>query len=267
MKTILLPTDFSNNSLLACDFAVSKLGEKDTNYVLNYVYNIPMGGTSGLFYLMEELQKQGKADLKEFKHKIETDFQLNESQVESHLIQGNFVDETTNLAEQVNASCIVVGTKGSSGLKEVLVGSNTLQLIKSTKHTLYIVPENYKELMLNKIIIAYDGKEMDPKTAKEAIYFAKKHQLPIELLHIRLKDESPIQDWSKIKSFFTGIEVDVHEVWGESIEDGLKKGTEKAEGILVMTYRKKSFWERFFNISDTRDAVMQAKLPMLIVPE
>lgn len=267
MKTILMPTDFSNNSLLACDFAIKKLGETDTNYVINYVYNIPMGGTSGLFYLMEELQKQGKADLKEFKIKLENEYKANNLQVETHLIQGNFSDETTRLAEQINASCIVVGTKGSTGLKEVLVGSNTLQLIKTTKHPLYIIPENYKEIKLTKVIIAYDGDEMDPKTAAEANYFAKKHKLPIELLHIRLKDESPLQNWEEVKAHFKGIEVDVHEVWGENIEDGLKKGTENAEGILVMTYRKKSFWERFFNISDTRNAVMQARLPMLIVPE
>jgi len=268
MKKILLPTDFSKNSLMACHFAIHLLKEKETKFILNHVYDIPRGGTSGLFYLMEELQKQGKEGLKEFKSQLLSDFEeIDEAEIETHLLQGDFADQTTRLAEELKVDCIVMGTKGSTGLKEVLVGSSTLQLMKNSKQPLYIVPKNYQSIKMDKLIVAYDGKGLDKKTAEKVRYFSKKHNLPIELLHVRLDEEPPIQDWTEVKKILKDYPIDIHESWGENLEEGLKKGLEGSEGLLVMTFRKKSFWERFFNISDCRNAVMHAELPILIVPE
>lgn len=267
MKKILLPTDFSKNSLMACHFAINFLKEPNTTFILNYVYDIPVGGTSGLFYLMEELQKQGKKDLEEFKHQLLEDFKEEEVKVETNLIKGGFAEQTTRLAEDLNVDCIVMGTKGSSAIKEVLVGSNTLQLMKKAKQPLYIIPENYKTSDIEKLIVAFDGKGLDQSTAKEVTYLSKKHELDIEILHVRIDDESPIQDWKEIKQTLDGFSLDIHESWGENVEEGLKKGIKGAKGLLVMTFRKKTFWERFFNISDCRDTVMHAELPILIVPE
>lgn len=267
MKTILLPTDFSENSQMAAEFAIHNLQEKDTTFVLLHVYDIPRGGTSGLFYLLEELRNQGLKGIADFKTLLDKKHKAQNLKIETDVLQGNFADQTAKLAKEINADCTVVGTKGSSGIKEVLVGSNTLQLMKTTEIPLYIIPENYKSLAFDKVILTYDGNKIDSETTKEVNYFAKKHKLPLELLHVRLKEESPVQNWDEVKSHFVGIDVDIHECWGESLEEGLQKGTENSEGIMVMTYRKKSFWERFFNISDSRKAVMHAKLPMLIVPE
>ena len=139
--------------------------------------------------------------------------------------------------------------------------------MKETTKPLYIIPESYKEKPLDKIIVAFDGKEMNVKTVVAASAFAKKHQLPVEVLHVRLDEESPLQDWEVIKELFGDIKIDIHESWGENLEDGLKKGIEGTNGLMVMTLHKKTFWERFFNISDSRDVVMQAQIPVLIVPE
>jgi nucleotide-binding universal stress UspA family protein len=181
--------------------------------------------------------------------------------------QGNFSDQCNAIAKKVDADCIVMGTKGASGVKEVLIGSNTADLMNNLAIPLYVVPKDFKEKSIKEMILSYDGSDIPIKVIPPILKFAKKHQLPLEFLHVRKNEENPIQDWSKIKSLFEGIKVNLHESWGINYEEGLKRGIEDREAILVMIKHKQTFWERFFNISDTRKVVMHAELPILVVPE
>jgi nucleotide-binding universal stress UspA family protein len=268
MKTILLPTDFSENSLMAADFAVEYLCEKGTSLVLAHVYDIPRGGTSGLFYLLEELQKQAEKNMVEFLQKLEKRYEEKELELKQVVLQGNFADQCNALAKRFEVEAIVMGTKGASGLKEALIGSNTVDLMRELKYPLYVIPENYKDKSIKELIMSFDGKSELPASLVAPITaFANKRQLPIRLLHVRVKEEDPVQNWTSLRNAFEGIKLDIQESWGESLEEGLKKATDEAEALLVMVRRKQTFWERFFNISDSRKAVLHAELPMLIVPE
>lgn len=268
MKTILLPTDFSENSLMAADFATEYLSEKGTSLVLAHVYDIPRGGTSGLFYLLEELQKQAEKNMAEFLQNLTERYKGKELEFETVVLQGNFADQCNALAKRFEVGAIVMGTKGASGLKEALIGSNTVDLMRELKYPLYVIPENYKDKSIKELIMSFDGKsDIQTNLVTPIVNFANKHQLPINLLHIRVKEEDPVQDWTSLRNAFEGIKLDIQESWGNTLEEGLKKATSEAEALLVMVRRKQTFWERFFNISDSRKAVLHAELPMLIVPE
>jgi len=267
MKTILLPTDFSNNALMAAEFAISKLVKGPAKLTLFNVYDIPRGGTSGLFYLMDELQKQAKNDIEEFKHILEEKYTNNQLQFDARIAQGDFAERCTLMAEELNADCIVMGTKGSSGIKDILIGSSTIDLMKRLKRPLYVVPENFQEAEIKEIIVSVDGKEIGDQAKQEILNYSIQHNLPIQLLHIRLNDDNPIQDWEKLKTYFKDIKLELHEAYADNLEEGLKKSTENSKALLVMIKRKQSFWERFFNLSDSQKAVMSANLPMLILPE
>lgn len=267
MQTILIPTDFSKNALMAVDFAVEKLGNSETKYVLLNVYDIPHGGTSGLFYLMEELKKQAEKDMEEFAAKLQERFANQDMKLETRLAQGDFSEQSKIVAADVKADCIVMGTKGASGVQEVLIGSSTVDLMQKLSRPLYVIPENYQDKKINELIISYDGKGFPESVVEPIQFFTQKHQLPLRILHVITEDDSPLQDTSELKKFFEGVKISMHELYAEKVEEGLKKGTEDSEGILVMVRRKQSFWERFFNQSDSRKAVMHANLPMLVIPE
>ncbi len=267
MQTILIPTDFSKNALMAVDFAVSKLGNPETKYVMLHVYDIPHGGTSGLFYLMEELKKQAEKDMEEFSAKLKERFANQDMKLETRLAQGDFAEQSKIVAADSKADCIVMGTKGASGVQEVLIGSSTVDMMRKLSRPLYVVPENYQDKNINELIISYDGKGFPEAVVEPIQFFTQKHSLPLRILHVITENDSPLQDTSELKKFFEGVKISVHEIHAENVEDGLKKGTAETEGILVMVRRKQTFWERFFNQSDSRKAVMHANLPMLVIPE
>ena len=69
-------------------------------------------------------------------------FDLTEDQVQSHVIQGEFIEEIIQFFESNKIDLIAIGTRGASGLRELLVGSNTVQLMQEVRGIpMLVVPE------------------------------------------------------------------------------------------------------------------------------
>ena len=267
MKRIVIPTDFSENSIHAIDFAVHKLGDDDCKFTILHVYQIPQGGQSGLFYLLEEMNKQANADMEELMEKLSTRYTSKKPDFDSKVLQGDLADQTNALAKELGADCVVMGTKGASGLKEVLIGSNAARLMGSLKLPMYAVPAEHEYKAIKEVMVAYDGQEMIEEVCQSIESFPKRHQLPITFFHVMTKEGKAVDNWDRMKEIFSDLQIELVEVEADEFEEGLNMITEDREALLVLIRHKKSFWERLFNISDTRTALMHAKLPVLVIPE
>lgn len=268
MKTILLPTDFSSNALMATQFAVDHLGEENTQYHFIHVFNLPRGGTSGLFYLLDELKKQAENDMEAYLIEVKKQIpSINDENCFDYVQQGDFEDVCNAVAVEIDASCIVVGTKGSGGLKEVLVGSNTLKLMKSLSRPMFAIPEGYTNYSLEELIVSYDGQPISDEVAAEIKHMAKQFNLPLSLLHVKLTEEEEAMDIDHLNNQFEGYNFSFKESRGESLEEGLKNGLGDTHALLILIRHKQSFWESLFNLSDSRSVVMQTELPMYIIAE
>ena len=266
MKRIVIPTDFSDNSIHAIDFAVNTLGDEDCVFTVLHVYQIPQGGQSGLFYLLEEMQKQATSDMEDLMKKLANRF-THQPKIESKVLQGDLSDQTNAYAKEVGADCVVMGTKGATGLKEVLIGSNAVKLMGSLKLPMYAIPAELETRSIKEVMVAYDGQEPIESVAQSVIFYPKKHQLPLTFFHVKTKDGKEVENWTQIKDAFNVVNPELVEIEAEEFEEGLEKITAGKETLLVLIRHKKSFWERLFNISDSRKALMHAKLPVLVIPE
>jgi len=65
---------------------------------------------------------------------------------------------------------VVMGTKGASGLKRILIGSNTVHIISSTRMPVLVIPEvarfeNFLNTEKNRIVLATDLDELENEDA------------------------------------------------------------------------------------------------------
>ncbi|MAY82825.1 MAG: hypothetical protein CMP59_01695 [Flavobacteriales bacterium] len=187
--------------------------------------------------------------------------------IESKVLQGDLADQTNALAKEHKADCVVMGTKGATGLKEVLIGSNAVKLMSSLKLPMYAVPAEHEYKAINEVLVAYDGQEPFEDSCKPISTFAKRHHLPITFFHVMTKDGKAVDNWDKIQELFSDLHTELVEIEADEFEEGLEQITDDREALLVLIRHKKSFWERLFNISDSRKALMHAKLPVLVIPE
>lgn len=162
MHKILIPTDFSKNSMNAAKYAAElfKHGPSEI-YLLHAfadeVYNDKLKMEDAIFDDLKELAlrkaeenlKQMKKDLFAFspnpKHKIITVAEF-----------GLLVDTVNDWVEKENADIVVMGTQGETDDKNITFGSNTLQVIKYVKCPVLAIPELFEDVHPSNILFPTD---------------------------------------------------------------------------------------------------------------
>jgi universal stress protein A len=124
MKTILVPTDFSPHSEKALEFAeeLAKLAGAKIN--LLHCYQINVGGISpyGITIpddLNREIREAAEKKVEDLERKVAAEG----IEVESHVRPQYPSEAVTDLAKEIGADLIVMGTRGATGLKHIFLGS------------------------------------------------------------------------------------------------------------------------------------------------
>jgi nucleotide-binding universal stress UspA family protein len=128
MKTILSLVDFSDASANAVSFAAELSKRASARLV---IVNILHNG-------------EAEDEIKNKLEKIESG--LKESidaglVCESSLAHGNLIATLKKIIAVQQPDMIVMGTKGASGLKKLLIGSNTVNVIANTRVPVLVIPE------------------------------------------------------------------------------------------------------------------------------
>jgi nucleotide-binding universal stress UspA family protein len=201
MKTIIAPVDFSDNAINALQFAIElakRVPAKLT--ILTAVQN-----------KQEEEKAEKKFAMLEAKLKKSTVSKLN---YEIVTMQGSFLSVMKKAIAAMNPDLIVMGTKGASGLKRILIGSNTVNVISKTKQPVLVIPEsarfgNFLRKGKSKIVLAtnlellHDEHALDPLKKIALMVVEPK----VRVVSVRPKNTSlsPIgrMERDRLLSFFT----------------------------------------------------------------
>lgn len=175
MKTILIPTDFSETAHNATRYAVEIANEVNAQKIILYnAYSMPLT-TEMSFALLEseELKKNSEDGLAEVKKLIAP---LCKQNIEIKTISDfGFLGQRINeIVEQEKADLIVMGITGGGKLEQMLIGSNTISVMHHIKTPLLIVPPKSKWQAIKKIAWVCD-------------YHNIKQTTPISFIHQLLK--------------------------------------------------------------------------------
>ncbi|GAB3660814.1 universal stress protein [Echinicola sediminis] len=139
MKTILVPFDFSEEAENAFEFAKELASTTKGRLKLLHVIEIPssvqnfntmgevgIGGQDFNNIFVIELVEKRKKQLK----KIDEENKGKPYQFSSKMTFGNPYAGISNEVTESKADIIIMGSKGSSGLEELLIGSNTEKVVR-----------------------------------------------------------------------------------------------------------------------------------------
>ena len=197
MKQILIPTDFSENSWNAIQYALAFFKNIECDFYFLHVTLISNYGGSEfpLFPSAEVIDKtllhSGKTALKSLVKKIKK--QDTNPGHNFHLINtyNYFVDAVKEQIEEKYIDLIVMGTKGASGLSEIILGSNTGDIITQVKCPVLIVPEKAVFSIPKEIAFPTDYNIFYPSAILNYIVeFVKTYNSAIRILHVAKKDEN-----------------------------------------------------------------------------
>jgi nucleotide-binding universal stress UspA family protein len=132
LRTILVPTDFSETSDKALDFAIELAQKFDAAVVVMHAYEIPVigfpdGSLVATADVASRIQDAGRKGL-------DASVAVRSSRgvkVTSVLREGPAADEIRSLAEELKVDMIVIGTHGRRGIARALLGSTAENVVRT----------------------------------------------------------------------------------------------------------------------------------------
>lgn len=274
MKNILFPTDFSENSLQAFPYALNVAYLFQARLILFNSFSMPYSKSNVLVSIEDKLREDAIKSLNELQSSALSQRKYADLTIQVEIRHGDFVGLITKVASEYSVDYIVMGTKGASGLKEMFIGSNTLEVIHLAGCPVLAVPEKAGNDKVNQIAMAIDLKQLkNPDKLRPLFEMAKICRSLIEFVHIlQPQEEGNMEDKAKEAINLMGIAEDLkvsfHFISNSDIIEGLSEYiSERSPGMLGMLSRKHSLFQRIFTKSITNKLSFRSEIPLLVMQE
>ncbi|MCH9660155.1 MAG: universal stress protein [Bacteroidetes bacterium] len=273
MKNILLPTDFSDNSRNAIEYAMLFFKNWECNF---YILNVQKQSEFILDDLMtapstasvhSAIAKDNKKELQEFAATYRTRYKK-EKYTFTELFDFDSLGAAVRQAvSQHQIDLIIMGTNGATGAKEVLFGSNTLSIIRSIHCPILTIPEGYKFNTLQKALFSThnceDFSEKGIQIFKELINI---HQPELHILDLMDPSKDLKHSPEGLKKIFTGYQYTHYPLHTALDPVAINIATQLLKvDIHAVFIEKKSLLERMFLGSNTSKLSYNTTIPLLFL--
>ena len=148
-----------------------------TNDALHYAIKLANTSTGGgeivLGHIVSKKDDSAAAELK-LSDVINNLTAEEKAMVSYKVMEGDIVDDIPKLADSIDASVIVMGTHGASGLQKVF-GSKALKVVSNSKIPFIIVQEDIKDSEINDIVMPFSFQRESVQVTQFAASLAEKY--------------------------------------------------------------------------------------------
>lgn len=275
MKTILVPTDFSDNAKNALDFAIEIAKKHESKIFLVHTNHYDMAASS----LPPELEAQQFMQLQKMtQHKLnDLQAEVNKQGVECKALLevGPLNDVLEEIATRKRAHLIVMGTQGASGLQETFFGSNTGHLINHTKTPVLAVPSDYKFNSFEKVVFTTNYERKSGIDFKKLVELTHLFNSSIKILHVANGELSYAEEEKHLTKFeeemkekYPEAKIASQMMYGDETENIMTDFIKREHVNLVgFTTKHRNFIERLFGTkSITKKMIYHTTVPIIAFP-
>lgn len=275
MKTIIVPIDFSEYSEYALQAAAILAKKYEARILAVHMLELATVHAYG-----KETETDRIAKALFYTKRAENEFEtfLNKSYLEgipvTPIIRHYKVfSELGEIAADKKADLIVMGSKGSSGLNEFFIGSNTERVVRHSEIPVVVIKHPPADWKIKKVVFATDFSDRSVACFQKAVQLLEPLQVELQLLHVNLPNESFMSTdeiEEKTKHFLHQADgdlkrlSDVYYVSDKSVEDGIMKYASRVDADLIaITTHGRTGLSRFFQGSISEHIANHGKIPLL----
>jgi nucleotide-binding universal stress UspA family protein len=274
MKTILVPTDFSNTAHNAAKYALALANQiKASRIVLYNAFQAPisvdpMVPTVQLLD-MDLMKKSSEEGLAQFKATLKSeafgDIEM-DTFSEYNVLTGGIND----LAKAVAADFIVMGITGGGAVTETLIGSNAVSVSLHSTIPVIIVPPEASFKKINHVLLACDFKQVLETTPVRPLKLLLENTgAALHILHVNTSNEKAIDvsfESMVLDSLLKVNNPQYHFIENESFTDGINQFADSNNIDMIITIPKKhGFFDSIFKKSHTKRLAFHSHLPLMVM--
>ncbi len=275
MKTILVPTDFSDSAKNAADYAVALACDlKATRIILYNAYQAPVSADPSMpavqLFDIDVLKKSSEDGINNFRKELQSKCGDNvtiETKNEFQLL----VSGIENICKSENIDVVVMGITGGSKMEEVLIGSNTISVAKHVDVPVIVVPKDAKYKSIQKVGLAFDFKKVIDTTPVTAIKKLLDHtKAELHVLHVSASESKAEENMDNhmLDHLFTSYAPRYHFIHDTHFADAINNFADENGIDMIITIPKKhGLLEGLFKRSHAKALAFHSHIPMMMVHE
>jgi len=271
MKTFLVPVDFSATSVNAAQYVVALTKEiPGVDIILYNVYS-----QISFPPLTEKAKEKGsrkmvtEAELKRLKRKLDTSDTQN---ISFEAEEGSFIDNLEKYVVSNHIDMVIMGITGSSKIKQVFMGTNTLNVIRHINTPVMIIPPKAEFKGLKNVLFTSDFKDVARTTPFESLkklldlFKPNLYILNVDSEHyIELTDEFKIER-AAMDDKLASYNPEFSFLRSYDFLDGINRFVESKEIDTIITVpRKHSFLSQLFKTSHTKKLAYHSHVPIIAI--
>ncbi|WP_298484404.1 universal stress protein [uncultured Maribacter sp.] len=281
MKKIVIPTDFSDNAWNATKYALELFKDEECIFFLVNTYTPAIANSRFMAAAVngtpieDGVSLASKKGLQTIVKKVKKSYNNPKHSFKTISSFSLLVDEVKEIVEEKNIDLIVTGTKGSSGVKEIFMGSNTVRIIKSIKNCpVLAIPELFDYSSPLEMAFATDfNRFYSLSELQPLITLAKTFKSVIRIVHVQyeIKALTELQHFNlgMLRKYFEEVEHYVHTVSElNSISKTLEIFSSELDiHLLAMLNYQHSYMEKMTREPVVKRIAFHTQIPLLVIPE
>ena len=276
MRKILIPTDFSENSMNAIKYAMELFKyDRAEIFLLNAfadkVYEAKARLANEIFdELKQKTLTKTNETLASFREKIIAFSPNPKHKIHTIAEFGLLVDSVNDWVEKENVDVVVMGTKGETSNKKITFGSNTLQVIKYVKCPVLAIPAVYDDVHPKQILFStdyqlpYKRRELKLVSSIAKCFVSKVNFLYVSKfpsLSLRQQDNKNF-----LEASFSDNQINFNQESGEDVTKAINTFIiENPIDMLVMVNTRHSYLENILYQSTIEKIGLKIDIPFLVL--
>jgi nucleotide-binding universal stress UspA family protein len=270
MKRILVPTDFSEHAEYALKVAAQIARKNNAELFIINLLDLPShigDAVTGGVNIPEVMLflKRTNERLDELKADYEDEW----LSITTAARIGRTFDEIVTYSKEQNIDLIVMGSHGTSGYKELMIGSNTEKVVRYSNVPVLVIKNEIEVFEPENFVFASDFSDEIKKPFESLVKFAKIFDAHLNLVMINTPNsfKSTLVSEKIMNDFIKGVDIGKHSLHiynDTNVENGILNYANKVDADLIgMCTHGRTGFAHFFNGSISEDLVNHAVRPVI----
>lgn len=271
VKHIIFPTDFSDNASRALPFALETALRFNATLTILHTVQQAYDFTTIGDQIRQTSEEYAHSRLGELEKEVGQQDKYRQLEIRTQVQHGRTVSSIMEVADETGAGLIVMGTKGASGLKRMIFGSVTTEVLLHSRIPVLAIPKCTTPREFEHILFTTDFHDGDIEALQETVGWARSFGARLTVLHI--EEEPNLQTNIRFRGFRELAKEVVHYdkldfefIQEYSFFSGIAQFLDQHDvSMLVLTRYKKPFFYSIIEQNHSREMGQHTQLPLLIL--
>lgn len=270
MRTIIAPTNFSDSSLNAVNYAADMAVNTDACLVLLHVISIPDSFDIPVIPLdYDGMLKSAWEQLDELKKQLELRTQ-DGIDISVKAVFASMVMELQELYRQTHPFVVVIGPEREGTVERFLFGSHTFSLASHMPCPVIVVPANAKFRYIRRIALATDLKDIQNIPVESIGAVVELFDATLDIIHVcasQQEKDKLATSVANIQNRLQLYEPTFYVEINKSIEAGVDAYAKRnREDLVIVMPKRHSFFQSLFHKSSSKKIALHPSVPVAAIP-